>query len=246
MLEAVLFDLDNTLILYDEPRFYEGYFREIVPFFNDILSEEQFLQRLIETTGALYHNNGQMLNMEYFLIHFGKGLPVRQEELWNRFIQFYETRYDTLSVKMGLPEGMGHVFNTLQEMGVILVVATNPLFPESIQYKRLAWANLQDVAFALVTAIDNMWFCKPRVGYYLQICEKIGIAPDHCLMVGNDVVNDMVAAKAGLKTYLVTDSRDRGYVTHTVDRTDREKNIPPADFKGPLVEVLTALKNLRK
>jgi FMN phosphatase YigB (HAD superfamily) len=46
MLKDVLFDLDNTLVLYDEARFYEGYFRAISPLFSDLFSPEQFRERL--------------------------------------------------------------------------------------------------------------------------------------------------------------------------------------------------------
>jgi len=46
MLKAILFDLDNTLILYDEARFFRGYFREIEKLFADIMPAEKFMERL--------------------------------------------------------------------------------------------------------------------------------------------------------------------------------------------------------
>ena len=30
--------------------------------------------------------------------------------------------------------------------------------------------------------------------------------PEHCLMVGDDLVNDMIAGKTGMKTFLTTDN----------------------------------------
>ena len=38
MLQAVLLDLDNTLILYDEPAFYERYFAALSRFFSDLFT----------------------------------------------------------------------------------------------------------------------------------------------------------------------------------------------------------------
>ena len=35
--------------------------------------------------------------------------------------------------------------------------------------------------------------------------DKLGLEPDHCLMVGNDVGEDMIAGKLGMKTFLLTD-----------------------------------------
>ena len=39
-----------------------------------------------------------------------------------------------------------------------------------------------------------------------EIAEKFGITPKECLMVGNDVDDDMVAQKVGMQVYLVTDN----------------------------------------
>jgi len=45
----------------------------------------------------------------------------------------------------------------------------------------------------LVTHIENMSFCKPRIEYYLEICWKIDEPPEACLMVGNDPINGATA-----------------------------------------------------
>lgn len=124
--------------------------------------------------------------------------------------------------------------------GLRLVLATNPIFPLNVQMKRLAWAGLEHLPFNLVTHIENMSFCKPRIEYYLEICQKIKEPPEACLMVGNDPVNDMVAAHTGMKTYLTDDSKgavmirvDAGEDLHRLQLAD----IPEPDFKGPLSEV---------
>ncbi len=64
------------------------------------------------------------------------------------------------------------------------MIASNPLWPSIAQNKRLAWAGLGDLDFDLVTHIENMTYCKPRVEYYREICVKIGERPEACLMVG--------------------------------------------------------------
>ena len=50
-----------------------------------------------------------------------------------------------------------------------------------------------------------MSYSKPNPKYYLEITEKIGVKPEECLMVGNDVGDDMVAADLGMKVFLLTD-----------------------------------------
>ena len=41
--------------------------------------------------------------------------------------------------------------------------------------------------------------------FILNYCEKLGLDPSKCLMVGNDFTEDLAAAKLGMETYLVTD-----------------------------------------
>jgi len=248
MLAAILFDLDNTLIMFDEDTFYAGYIRRISQVFADIMPADLFLQRLISATRSLRQNDGRVSNKEFFMAGFSQGYEDRREELWRRFQYFYENEYDRLESGVSLPAALHQVFDELIQGGFMLVLASNPLFPESVQRKRLAWAGLQHVPFALVTHIENMSFCKPRLEYYLEICDKIRQAPEDCLMVGNDPVNDMVAAKVGMKTYLTDDARG-------IDRSALKQSrnlggiaigeIPKPDFSGPLAGLLEAVYKLR-
>ena len=68
----------------------------------------------------------------------------------------------------------------------------------------LATASLTSCA----PSFDNSKFCKPSPEYYIEICKKIGIDPQNCLMIGNDERDDMKAASdAGMSCFLVTDCR---------------------------------------
>jgi FMN phosphatase YigB (HAD superfamily) len=80
-----------------------------------------------------------------------------------------------------------------------------------------------------------MSFVKPRLGYYRQICHKIGLDPRDCLMVGNDPVNDMIARKTGMQTYRTTEAEAVDYtsLTLTAKKKRGPGNIPPPDFSGP-------------
>jgi len=240
MLKAILFDLDNTLILFDEAKFYQSYFREIKKLFTDIIPADQFVERTISATRVLVQNNGEKTNAEYFKENFAKGYQNQRNELWDRFLFFYETGYDKIKVNVTLPDDLHATMDNITRTGLKLVLASNPIFPLNVQMKRLAWAGLEDLPFDLVTHIENMSFCKPRVEYYLEICHKIDESPEACLMVGNDPVNDMVAAHTGMKTYLTDDSKGAGMIR--VDAGEllqrlQLADIPEPDFKGPLSEV---------
>jgi FMN phosphatase YigB (HAD superfamily) len=76
------------------------------------------------------------------------------------------------------------------------------------QLERISWIGLEESDFDLITSYDNSKFSKPNPDYYRDICEKIGVAPENCLMIGNDERDDMKAAtEAGMKCFLVTDCR---------------------------------------
>jgi len=245
MLKAILFDLDNTLILFDEANFYQGYFKQIEPLFEDIMKADKFRNRLISATRALIQNNGQMTNAEYFLNAFAEGYAEQRNELWKRFLSFYDNEYDKLDAKFRLPNNLHVTMTEIFRADLKRVLATNPIFPLSVQMKRLGWAGLAHLPFDLVTHIENMSFCKPRIEYYLEICRKIAAPPEACLMVGNDPVNDMVAGKAGLKTYLTDDAKGAGRVT-LADSKDFQKHqipdIPEPDFKGPISGVIDVIQ----
>ena len=85
------------------------------------------------------------------------------------------------------------------------VLATNPIFPMVATRQRIAWAGLTEKDFELCTTYENIGVSKPNPAYYTEIAKRIGVAPEECLMVGNDVAEDMVAEKAGMKVFLLTD-----------------------------------------
>jgi FMN phosphatase YigB (HAD superfamily) len=92
-----------------------------------------------------------------------------------------------------------------------------------------------------------MSYCKPHIEYYLEICRKISEKPEGCLMVGNDTVNDLVVAKIGMKTFLVTDGSEFDGSELELSKSVRDDTavelIMP-DFKGLLSHVPDAVETL--
>ena len=72
-----------------------------------------------------------------------------------------------------------------------------------------------------------------QILYFREILEKYGLDPAECLMVGNDVEEDLSIRSLGVRTYLVTDTLE-----------DR-KGIPyETDYMGTLSELLEFVKSL--
>jgi len=240
MLKAVLFDLDNTLIRFSERRFFESYVSQVSRAFSDIMSIDVFTHKLVLSTQALMNNNGAMSNAQYFMNVFCTGYEERRDEIWSCFMRFYETEYDQFQALVSVPRGVRTVFLQLKKKDVKLVIASNPIWPLKVQIKRLSWAGLGDFQFDLVTHIENMSYCKPRIQYYQEICSKIGETAETCLMIGNDPINDMVVANIGMKTFLVTEGAETDESALELSRSillDTPAEIPAPDFKGSLSHV---------
>ena len=55
------------------------------------------------------------------------------------------------------------------------------------------------------TTYENSSFSKPNPKYYEELINRYSLVPDECLMVGNDVEEDMIAGTLGMHVYLITD-----------------------------------------
>ena len=120
----------------------------------------------------------------------------------------------------------------VHEKGLRAVLATNPLFPTDGQLTRLHWTGLTENDFEFITAYDTDRFCKPNPEYYRTILERLGLKAEECLMIGNDVEEDMLAASSlGISCYLLTDCVESG---------GAEWNGPQGSFEE-MVEMLSQL-----
>jgi len=247
MLKAVLFDLDNTLILFEEVTFINGYYPVMAARFAGVFPDGQFAERLMKATIALRSNDGSISNRELFISSLCDGLSTNKDEVWARFEQFFSLDFDIFKSAVTAAPGAGEAFRHVKDRRLKLVVATNPIWPLVVQKKRLAWAGLGDIEVDLITHIDNMNYCKPQLGYYRQVCRLVGVQPEECLMVGDDPANDMVAAKVGMRTYQTTDSRAYSQKPLEVSKQvigNNLEGIPPPDFSGPLADVPNAINSL--
>ena len=237
MLRAVLFDLDNTLILFDEEHYFRQYMNLVQREFSDLLPAEELGRKLLSATQALMGNRGRMSNLDYFMRMFFSGAEDKGQLILDRFERFYATQYDQLQSLTTPIENVQHILTEVQEMGLDIVIASNPLLPLNVQEMRLRWAGLEGMRFKLITHIGNMSYVKPQEGYYREICGEIGRSPAECLMVGNDSVNDMSASRIGIKTYLTKDSAevDGSHLAMSrglLDEKDLVSVCP--DYEGPL------------
>ncbi|MBM4444685.1 MAG: HAD family hydrolase [Chloroflexi bacterium] len=244
MLRAVLFDLDNTLIHYSEREFFERYVVGVMGHFADIMPGNMFIDKLLRGTQSLLRNNGEMSNADRFLETFCADHGALRGEIWARFMKFYDTEYERLRSLATVSPEVRDVFLRLRQNDVKLVIASNPIWPLAAQSARLTWAGLGDLRFDLITHIENTTYCKPNLEYYQEICGMIKETPEACLMVGNDPVNDMIVARIGMKTYLVTDAAEADTELSRSTHGSATAGIPEPDFQGSLTAVVDLIEGL--
>jgi len=207
VLKAVLFDLDGTLLQINAGEFMKEYLKEIAAAAAPVVEPGRFVRELLASTNAMMQNREQgQTNSAVFWADFHGRLGERVEDLKPLLEDFYAHRFNNLS-RVAMPGGKaGQTVQKTRELGLRIVLATDPLFPESAIRDRMNWAGVGDLPWELVTSYEFMHFCKPHPEYYLEIASRTKLKPEHCLMVGNDVEKDIVpAAAAGMRTYLVTD-----------------------------------------
>ena len=239
----MLFDLDNTLIHFDEKEFYKAYTFKLYQHFKDILTPKEFAQKLMTSTKIMTNNNGQQCNADFFVNDFSKGLDIDKNEIWHRFECFYTNEFEQLKYLMQPLPNTRDLIVKIQEIGLKIVIASNPMLPANVQQLRLKWAGLEGIKFDLITDALNSSYCKPNPDYYYEICKKIKIKPQNCLMVGNDPFNDMIAAKINMKTFLTTDNENNSIEVSRELAGLNKIEIPKPDFKGKLNEIIKILNN---
>lgn len=204
--KAVLFDLDGTLLPMDQDAFTKGYFGLLAKTMTKYgYHSEQLLSGIIAGTKAMVKNDGSMTNEKRFWSTFTSVMNQDVMKDIEHFNDFYQNEFQSL-VQYCCPTPMAkEVIDYLKQNHVRLLLATNPLFPPIATHSRIHWAGLEVNDFEIVTTYDMIGTCKPNVEYYKEILNRVELKPEDCLMVGNDMNEDMVVSQIGIDTYLLTD-----------------------------------------
>ena len=203
---TVLFDLDGTLLPMDMNEFIKAYFggiaRHLAPYGYE---PQKLIDSIWQGTAAMVKNNGEETNETRFWQGFeaAYGKPAKEDE--ELFATFYREKFDKVQSSCGYTPAARQIIDTARACGLRTALATNPIFPAMATERRIAWAGLSTSDFELYTTYENSRFCKPNLDYYRDIMQTLGVLPEECLMVGNDVGEDMIAEQLGARVFLLTD-----------------------------------------
>lgn len=206
MIKTVLFDLDGTLLPLDQDYFISCYFKSMTKAMAAHGYEPKaFMDAVLKATAAMVTNDGSITNEEALWNSFYRsyGRDTREDE--SLYVQFYETTFQELQKECGFHPMASQLVRWLRGGGYGVILATNPMFPAVATYSRVRWAGLSPEDFDLITTYENSCHSKPNPAYYRDILETMNLKPEECLMVGNDVDEDMIAESLGMKVFLLTD-----------------------------------------
>ena len=209
MIQAILFDLDDTLLGNNMDQFMPVYFSLISKYAHDVMEEKRFMQELLYCTQQVIESTDTTLtNRDVFWQAFQQRNNLDPTELEPFFYEFYRSEFPQLRVVTQFRPTAVRCVQACFDLGLKVVIATNPLFPGIAIEQRLAWAGVPVTEFdyALVTTYENMHATKPHLAYYREILTAVNCPPQSALMIGDDWEMDIEpAAKLGMSCYWLSD-----------------------------------------
>jgi FMN phosphatase YigB (HAD superfamily) len=156
-------------------------------------------------TKSMLENDGTMTNEQRFWNAFCSMMGEEARQLETLFDDFYRNEFSLAKETTSTHPHAKKCIQILKDKGYFVALATNPLFPRAATHARMNWAGLDPEDFDMITTYENSTFCKPKLNYYREVLQNLGKQAKECIMIGNDVKEDMCAANLGMDTYLLKD-----------------------------------------
>ena len=210
--KVVLFDLDGTLLPMNQDEFVKKYFNSLIKKLAELGLPARNAEEQKALGGAIWlgiaavmKNDGSYTNEKVFFDKFASVTGVDMAHLRPELDNYYTNEFNEVAVVCDKNHTIKPIITELKGRGVRVAVATNPLFPLRANETRLSWAGFELSEFEYCTCYENSSFCKPSLEYYKEILRVLGVSAEECVMVGNDVKEDMVARELGMDVFLITD-----------------------------------------
>ena len=204
---TILFDLDGTLIGMDQDEFIRLYFATLLDKLAELGYDKKTMLGVLETCIVnTKYNDGRCTNEERFWQTFNELTGGPNEELGAALIEFYSKDFHSVLAGSCTPYPRANdILDCARRNGFRIILATNPLFPAVATHARIRLGGMDPSDFEYITAYENSSHCKPNPDYFRELLEKLGIAPDECVMIGNDTRDDFSAHALGIPVFVNTD-----------------------------------------
>lgn len=232
----ILFDLDGTLLPMVQDVFVKYYMPLLARSYMSAgvsVDPDKFIGAVWAGYEAMVKNDGSRTNREAFWSYMEPLLPLSLAESEEIALKFYENEFNSAICTTKPTPVSDQIVKKAKERGFGTYLATNPVFPRCATLNRIRWAGLDAEDFKVITTYETCTYCKPNLEYFRRILEEFRLDPSECLMVGNDVEEDLSIRMLGVKTYLVTDTMEN------------KKGLPiESEYTGSLRELLEFVETL--
>ena len=204
-LSCILFDLDGTLLPMDLDTFLNAYFSLLLKHLaQNGYDYPRASAALKSGIHRMMTNDGSQKNEMAFWSAFEEVYGGLDETAAGVLDAFYRDEFSKLQEVCGFDARAVLCVKKAREMADRIILATNPVYPRTATEQRADWAGCPASLFDDITAFENSSYAKPSLNYYKEILAKYQLDPASCLMIGNDVGDDMVAARLGMRVFLLT------------------------------------------
>ena len=202
---TILFDLDGTLLPMDQDTFISAYSGGLAMAIAPSGFDKATLGKALWAgISSMVKNDGNKTNEEVFNEAFSAVLGMNISNLQKSFDEYYVNEFPKVKNACGYEEKAADTVREIKNMGFRVALATNPFFPSTATEQRIGWTGLTPADFEIYTTFEDYHFCKPNLDYYREVMANLGVDPEECLMVGNDVGEDMITEQLGCKVFLLT------------------------------------------
>jgi FMN phosphatase YigB (HAD superfamily) len=209
MIRAALLDLDDTLLQNDMAGFLPVYLRSLGESLADLADPGRLAAEVMAgTRDMLVNRDPRRTLQDVFAARFYPAMGWNEPEVRPRLLDYYQNEFPHLQDSTRPIPAAVELVQALQQAGVEVAIATNPLFPRLAVEHRLAWAGLAvaQFHFALLSSFEELHFAKPHAEYYTEVLGRLGVRAHEAAMLGNEYDNDIrPALELGVATYHVSD-----------------------------------------
>jgi FMN phosphatase YigB (HAD superfamily) len=207
LMNTFIFDLDGTLLPVPSlDKFLEVYLKALSDkLLTYGMEPNKLIHAVMSATQVMINNDGTMTNEQRFWDEFSKIIGSESKQLEDILEDFYRNEFAIAKSATSTHPLANVCIQLLKEKGYQVILATNPLFPKVATLNRMLWAGINPEDFDLITTYENSSYCKPNLEYYNEVLRNIGKKPEECIMIGNDVTEDMCTSRLGMDTFLLKD-----------------------------------------
>lgn len=205
MTVTLLFDLDDTLLHTNMDRFLPGYFEILGQALECFGTQERITEQIQFAVQKMVANTDPSKTLkEIFDQHFYEPLGTTEETCQGILATFYRDEYPQLKpITQTKPESIS-LMAWCRSQGMIIAIATNPLFPQTATRQRIQWAGLDPDEFAFYTTYNDFHFTKPNLSYYAEVIGRLGWPEGPIVMIGDNLTLDLLPMQTiGFETFWI-------------------------------------------